>query len=73
LAGLDGDKTPFLAMLQSETGGWEENKFWEDVWLPEGSLAKTFPMLYSVSMNQKVSVRDVFEVGVLIFALEEQW
>jgi hypothetical protein len=61
LAGSDGDKPTVLAMLQNKI---EEGGFWKDNCLATSSLAKTYSRLFSVSMNQKVTVMEVFQAGV---------
>jgi hypothetical protein len=57
-------KPLFWQCCRIKLGDGRKTSLWEDVWLTEGSLAKSFPRLFSISMNQKVSVREVFETGV---------
>jgi len=42
----------FVQNLKFEVGNGNKIKFWEDPWIPEGTLMSLFPALYAVSQQQ---------------------
>jgi hypothetical protein len=48
-----------------QIGNGSKTIFWEDQWIVSPCLAKAFPRVFLVSMNRNVTVKEVFEVGVV--------
>jgi len=45
---------------------WDKVRFWEDDWLGRGNLISMYPRLFSLSMDQGKTVR---EVGVWVYSM----
>jgi hypothetical protein len=62
--GLMDVKRLFWPCTKIKVGDGQRCRFWEDVWLGENSLANTFPRLYSISLDQHITVHQVFAAGI---------
>jgi hypothetical protein len=62
--GLMDVKRLFWPCTRIKVGDGRRCRFWEDVWLCENSLANTFPRLYSISLDQHITVHRVFTAGI---------
>jgi hypothetical protein len=57
-------KRLFWPCTKIKVGDGRRCRFWEDVWLGENPLANMFPRLYSISLDQHITVHQVFAAGI---------
>ena len=79
--GLMEIKHLFWSYCRIDLGNGEKTSLWEDHWIGDKYLSKTFSRLFDTSLNKKISVKTAVEMGftnlkfrrALVGVIQEQW
>jgi hypothetical protein len=62
--GLLEIKHLFLSCCKFQIGDGRDTSFWEDNWLGDFTLSTSFPRLFAISSDPKITVRKAYDVGL---------